>query len=104
MMPESTRRLLDSKREEFERTGVSHVRVRAIKTKAIPYDNWPLWAKALRHVSQPEDKGIGDVIARTIGPENSEAFKAWYKKTTGKDCGCTGRQAKWNLIYPLKPV
>jgi hypothetical protein len=62
---------------------------------------WPKWAKALKHLAQPEDKGIGDVVARMIGAGNSAAFKAWYKLTFGKDCGCTDRQADWNRKYPL---
>ncbi len=67
----------------------------------IPRRDWPLWAKALSMIAKPEDKGIGDVVARTIGAENSEAFKKWFKATTGKDCGCTGRQRRWNIEYPL---
>ncbi len=67
----------------------------------IPRKEWPMWAKALAMIAKPEDKGIGDVIARTIGSENSEAFKKWYKATTGTDCGCTGRQRRWNIEYPL---
>ncbi len=67
----------------------------------VPRKDWPLWAKALVMIAKPEDKGIGDVVARTIGTENSEAFKKWFKATTGKDCGCTGRQARYNLQYPL---
>ncbi len=62
---------------------------------------WPMWAKALSQFATPDDKGIGDVVARTIGAENSEAFRKWYKATTGKDCGCTGRQRRWNIEYPL---
>ncbi len=67
----------------------------------IPRKDWPLWLKALAMIAKPEDKGIGDVVARTIGAENSEAFKKWFKATTGKDCGCTGRQRRWNIEYPL---
>ncbi len=69
--------------------------------QSIPRKEWPTWAKALAMIAKPEDKGIGDVVARTIGAENSEAFKKWYKSTTGKDCGCTGRQNSWNIKYPL---
>ncbi len=69
--------------------------------QSIPLKDWPLWAKALAMIAKPEDKGIGDVVARTIGAENSEAFKKWFKATTGKDCGCTGRQRRWNIEYPL---
>ncbi len=67
----------------------------------IPRKDWPIWAKALAMLFRPEDKGIGDVVARTVGAENSEAFKKWFKATTGKDCGCTGRQRRWNIEYPL---
>ncbi len=68
---------------------------------AVAYSEWPLWTRALSKLAKPEDRGIGDVVARTIGAENSEAFKKWFKATTGKDCGCTGRQARYNLQYPL---
>ncbi len=67
----------------------------------LPRKDWPIWAKALAMIAKPEDKGIGDVVARTIGAENSESFKKWYKTTTGKDCGCTGRQQRWNIEYHL---
>ncbi len=73
----------------------------SILPKSIAYSEWPMWAKALSMIAKPEDKGIGDVVARTIGAENSEAFKKWFKATTGKDCGCTGRQRRWNIEYPL---
>lgn len=66
-----------------------------------PSLEWPLWAKAFKLAAKPEDKGVGDVVRRLIGEENSDKFKAWFKKTTGKDCGCTGRQARWNQMYPL---
>ncbi len=69
--------------------------------KPVPRKDWPLWAKALAQFSKPEDKGIGDVVRRMIGEENSETFKKWFKATTGKDCGCTGRQRRWNIEYPL---
>ncbi len=70
-------------------------------TQPIQRKDWPLWAKALAQFSKPEDKGIGDVVRRMIGEENSDAFKKWFKATTGKDCGCTGRQRRWNIEYPL---
>lgn len=67
----------------------------------IPRKDWPIWAKALAQFAKPEDKGIGDVVARMIGDENSAAFKNWFKLTFGKDCGCNGRQKLWNQTYPL---
>ncbi len=69
--------------------------------KFVQRDQWPMWAKALAMKSTPEDKGIGDVVARTIGPETSGAFKAFYEMTFGKPCGCTGRQKLWNQKYSL---
>jgi hypothetical protein len=68
----------------------------------IPYEDWPVWAKALKKLAMPDDVGIGDVVRRTIGEETSEKFKSWYKRVAGKDCGCNGRQAAWNKLYPLK--
>ena len=68
----------------------------------VEYERWPMWATLLRQLSKPEDKGIGDVVARLIGDENSEKFKSGYKSTFNKDCGCKGRQARWNRLYPLK--
>ena len=65
---------------------------------------WPMWAKMAKFLARPGDKGIGDVIARTIGHENSAAFKVWFKATFNKDCGCSGRQAEWNRLYPLTPM
>lgn len=69
--------------------------------KAVDIDKWPLWAKALKQFSTPEDKGIGDVVARIIGAETSEKFKAWHLVTFGRPCGCTGREKLWNTKYPL---
>ncbi len=72
-----------------------------IPNGSIPRDQWPLWAKALSQFSKPKDRGIGDVVARMIGDEKSEKFKAWYLVTFGKPCGCNGRQKQWNTKYPL---
>lgn len=66
-----------------------------------PSTEWPIWAKSLKLVAKPGDKGLGDVVARIIGDENSEAFKEWYRKTFNKPCGCNGRQARLNALYPL---
>ncbi len=88
-------------RADLERH-ITYVRENRIPVvELIPRDQWPLWTKALAMIAKPEDKGIGDVVARTIGAENSEAFKKWFKATTGKDCVCSGRQRRWNIEYPL---
>lgn len=62
---------------------------------------WPIWAKALKQFSTPDDKGIGDVVARMIGDENSMKFKAWHLATFGRPCDCTSRRERWNKQYPL---
>ena len=69
---------------------------------SVPEKNWPVWVKALRQFSQPKDAGIGDVVARIIGDENSLAFNAWHLKTFGKPCNCPARRNRWNKLYPLK--
>lgn len=79
--------------------GVGIVRVE--NRKAIPRSKWPIWARALRQFSNPEDKGIGDVVLRIIGNENSESFKAWHQKLFGNPCNCNGRLKRWNALYPL---
>ncbi len=66
----------------------------------LPPEQWPSWAKEMKALSVSTDKGIGDVVARVIGDETSEAFKAWLKTTLGKHCagGCI---ARLNSAYPL---
>ncbi len=81
--------------------GKTPLEVHGIINLPIPYSEWPLWAKSLSKRATPEDKGIGDVVARAIGAEESGAFKAFYEMTFGKPCGCTGRQKLWNIKYPL---
>jgi hypothetical protein len=47
------------------------------------------------------DQGIGDVIARLIGPVGGDAYKTWFLATFGQSCGCSERQSDLNAIYPL---
>jgi len=68
----------------------------------VPHNEWPLWAKALKLLSNDKDGGVGDTLARVIGDETSEAFKNWYKATFGKVCGCNGRRIEWNHKYSYK--
>ncbi len=67
----------------------------------IPRDQWPQWAELLAKVARPGEKGIGDVIASTIGPIGGDIFKKWYEKITGHPCGCSERQESLNQLYPL---
>lgn len=68
---------------------------------AVPRDQWPAWAKALALVRKPDDSGLGDVIARIVGPIGGDAYKAWHMRTFGESCGCADRQAGLNAKYPL---
>lgn len=71
------------------------------RSPAVPRDSWPIWAKAMAMIATKEDKGLGDVIARTIGPVGGDAFKAWFEKTLKRPCGCAERQESLNAQYPL---
>lgn len=65
-----------------------------------PRANWPRWAKAIAWLKADADAGVGDTIARVIGPVGGAAFKAWFKKLTGHSCGCVERQEELNRQYP----
>jgi len=68
----------------------------------------PLWAmtafgmvaRGLIIVRSEQDKGVGDTLARLVGPIGGEAYKAWFKKTFGKSCGCSEDQAYLNEKFP----
>jgi len=70
---------------------------------AVPRDQWPLWARLASALAKDGDKGIGDTIARTIGPVGGDAFKAWYQKVVGQDCGCGDRAAWLSARFPYAP-
>ncbi len=100
VMAETTEDAIMKANDPVNRISVSAVRQ---QPNAVPItkDQWPMWAQALAQLATPEDKGIGDVVARMIGDERSEKFKSWYLVTFGKKCGCNGRQKLWNTKYPL---
>jgi hypothetical protein len=62
---------------------------------------WPIALRGLRLFAKPGDRGAGDIIARVLGPIGGNVFKKWWKKATGRNCGCNSRQAKLNRRYPL---
>jgi len=70
-------------------------------TSPIPLGARPLWVKALSMLAKPEDTGLGDTITRVVGIFGGEVFKSWFKKTTGRDCGCDSRAAAFNAKYPF---
>lgn len=67
-----------------------------------PVNRWPLWTTAVKLLRQPEDQGVGDTLARTVGPVGGDAYKAWFTKTFGRPCGCTERQVDLNRKYPYE--
>ena len=63
--------------------------------------SWPPYLLPFKLLKKEGDRGLGDIIARTIGPVGGDAFKTWYKDTIGQDCGCRDRQIHLNRTYPL---
>lgn len=71
-----------------------------VGTQLVPsYKQWPLWARAMRLLRTSSDAGLGDTIARVIGPIGGDVFKAWYLKVVGHECGCDDRQERLNELY-----
>lgn len=62
---------------------------------------WPLILMPLKLLAKEEDRGLGDIVARTVGPIGGEAWKKWHLRVFGRPCGCKERQEDWNLMYPL---
>jgi hypothetical protein len=60
---------------------------------------WPPWALVIKVLRAEPDMGVGDTVARIIGPIGGDAFKTWYKATFGVACNCATRQAEWNALY-----
>lgn len=69
----------------------------------LPPEQWPLLIKTAAFFKSSKDKGVGDTVARTIGPVGGDAFKAWAK-AVGFECGCADRQAALNRTYPYPPT
>jgi len=57
--------------------------------------------RALALPARANDQGIGDLIARLIGPVGGDAYKTWFLAAFGQSCGCSERQADLNAKYPL---
>lgn len=68
---------------------------------AVKNYEWPIFLKPFKLLAQPGDKGLGDIVARTVGPIGGDAYKAWYKTIFNRTCGCTERQDQLNQRYSL---
>jgi hypothetical protein len=66
-----------------------------------PPQPWPRWALAMADHRTPEDTGLGDTVARIIGPIGGDLFQVWFHKVTGRNCRCKQRQAWLNRKYPF---
>lgn len=72
-----------------------------IHLRPIPYADWPIWIRVFKlTLGKPEDRGVGDTVARIIGDDTSEAFKAWFREKFNVECGCQGRKDRLNANYP----
>jgi len=71
-----------------------------VPSTPVAPSHWPLFAKKALEMAQPGEKGVGDTIARIVGPIGGNAFKAWYHKVTGGSCTCGKRQIELNKAYP----
>ena len=81
---------------------IPHARMlELLKVQVTVAREWPKILLPLKLLARPGDKGLGDIIARTIGPIGGDAYKAWFQKTFGRSCGCTERQDQLNQKYPL---
>jgi len=94
-MTRIVKRVVDRVVVEYTIDGVSQL------DNKIEILGWPLFLQPLKLLAKPEDKGLGDIIERTIGPIGGDAYKAWYEATFGKPCRCTKREDQLNERYPL---
>lgn len=68
----------------------------------VPKLDWPILWRPMKLLAQPSDKGLGDIVERTIGPVGGDAYNAWYKKMYGTKCPrCIKDKNKLNERYPL---
>ena len=78
---------------------------RKLRRKYNPPSPWPMSPfgiamRAIRPMAIVGELGVGDTLARLIGPIGGEAYKQWFENKFGRTCGCTERQAQLNKQYP----
>jgi hypothetical protein len=60
----------------------------------------PRWVKWIQRFRADDDTGVGDTIERLLGKWGER-----FKKTMQRwniDCGCSGRQRRFNRLYPYE--
>jgi hypothetical protein len=90
-----TKRVVNGVVVEYTINGVGVVRHSPVNRE------WPAALLPLKVLAKPGDRGAGDIIARVIGPIGGYAFKTWYRRMFGTDCGCGHRQEVLNARWPL---
>ncbi len=66
-----------------------------------PSPDWGFLLNPLKLVAKEGDKGLGSIVERVVGPIGGSAFKIWFRRIFGRDCGCKERKEDWDLTYPL---
>ncbi len=77
---------------------VSEVTSPVVVPTAVPEPEWPAHIRAVALLRGPEDRGVGDTVANTLGL-SGRMIKALVK-ATGLNCGCADRQMWLNQKYP----
>lgn len=83
-----------AKREEAAASPVS-------PSASMPRGEWPILAKTLARMEADGDRGLGDVVERLAAKVGGESFKTWYKRLTGRECGCNSRREALNALFPF---
>lgn len=65
----------------------------------LPRSEWPHHIELIAKFRSDSDVGVGDTIERSAGGVG-RVFKDWFKKVTGKPCGCSARKEMFNTRYP----
>lgn len=80
--------------------GINEVEETFTETAIEPQSReWPVLVKLVAVMRKESDRGVGDTVARVIGPAGGDAFKEWMDKL-GLNCGCGERQEWLNGLYP----
>ena len=70
------------------------------RVEAVPFDQWPLWARVIAKFRRADDLGLGDTVVHLIGDARSEHFQKWFARKFRRSCGCTDRQRWLNRRFP----
>jgi len=74
-------------------------RVVAQQIVALPFAQWPRWARALGNRRAAGEFGVGDTVRRLAARFGGTQLKRWSRKIK-LPCRCRERQAEWNRRYP----